>query len=465
MVLYNALFKIQENRMRPKPLPQDQNLLFSSRLSTLLNPDHELLKLAQSIPWDQLEAEFAPLFSEGPSRPPLPVRLATGLMILQHVFDVSDERVVAMWVENPYWQAFCGYDFLQWELPVHPTSLTRWRQRIGANGVEKILQASIKTAVQIKAVSSQELTQTISDTTVMPKAVAHPVDAKLVQRSIERIVRIARATGVHLKRSYRRVSRWMLKEYLRLAHGKKFRKAMKPLGKLRKYLGKLLLNLDPHLAACSRELLKEAVIGAKILIQSKEDKNKIYSCHEPFVSCIAKGKSHRPYEFGSKVSLVTSEKSGLALSVTTHLGNPYDGSLLAQAKSRAERNTGIQINRVLVDRGYRGHEVTDAQVLVSYTRGLPKELKKALKRRQAIEPWIGHMKQDGKLGRCHLKGPVGDQIHALLVGVGHNFRLILRKLRIFCVFFLELCQSWLLGRSMNTTGLNAACHRVLLTAA
>ncbi len=433
--------------MRPKSIPQDQNLLFSSRLSTQLNPNHELLKLAKAIPWEQLEAEFSPLFSDGPSRPPLAVRLATGLMILQHVFNVSDERVVEMWVENPYWQAFCGYDFLQWELPVHPTSLTRWRQRIGASGIEKILQASIATAVHTKAVSPQELSKTISDTTIMPKAIAHPVDAKLLQRSIERIVKIARAAGVQLKRSYRRVSRWLLKEYLRLTHGKKFRKAMKPLGKLRKYLGKILESLDPYLAACPSELLKEAAIGAKILIQSREDKNKIYSCHEPLVSCIAKGKSHRPYEFGSKVSLVTSEKSGLALSLSAHLGNPYDGSLLARAKTQAERNTGIKIDRVLVDRGYRGHEVTDAQVLVSYTRGLPKELKKALKRRQAIEPWIGHMKQDGKLGRCYLKGPVGDQMQALLVGVGHNFRMILRKLRLFCVFLLWLCCGWQIGRS------------------
>src|SRR3989344_2823237 len=148
----------------------------------------------------------------------------------------------------------------------------------------------------------------------------------------------------------------------------------------------------------------------------------------------------------------------------THLGNPYDGSLLLQAKIQAERNTGAQIDRILVDRGYRGHEVTDAQVLVSYTRGLPKELKKALKRRQAIEPWIGHMKQDGRLSRCHLKGSVGDQIHALLVGVGHNFRMILRKLRLFCVFILGLCQSWLMRRSSKTTWLNPAQGIVLLAA-
>jgi len=442
--------------MRPKPLSQDQSLLFQSRLSAQLNPKHELLKLAKSIPWEEFEVEFANLFSEGPSRPPLPVRLAVGLLILQHMFKESDEQVVKSWIENPYWQAFCGYDFLQWELPAHPTSLTHWRQRLGPNGIEKILQASIKTALETKTVSPQELTSVISDTTVMPKAVAHPVDAKLIERSIERIVRAARGVGLQLKRSYSRVSRWALKEYLRLTHGKKFRKAMKPLGKLQKFLCKLLTDLDPHLENCSLHLLKEAVVGAKILTQSREDKNKIYSCHEPLVSCIAKGKAHKPYEFGAKTSLVLTEKSGLALSMTTHLGNPYDGHLLAESKRNAEKNTNVRISSILVDRGYRGHEVADAQVLVSYTKGLPKDLKRALKRRQAIEPWIGHMKHDGKLDRCHLKGPVGDQIQALLVGIGHNFRLILRKLRLFCVFFWRLACSWLIGQSLKRAQLNQA---------
>jgi len=167
--------------MRPKPLQQNQDQLFKARLSFQLNPDNELLKLAKAIPWQQLEDEFNPLFSEGPSRPPLPVRLAAGLMILQHMFGCSDEKVVAAWVENPYWQAFCGYDFLQWELPVHPTSLTRWRQRIGAEGMEKILQASIQVAVETKTITASELSKTICDTTVMPKAITHLTDAKLIQ--------------------------------------------------------------------------------------------------------------------------------------------------------------------------------------------------------------------------------------------------------------------------------------------
>lgn len=442
--------------MQPKPLKQNQDHLFRSRLSEQLKPDHELLKLARAIPWDQLETEFKPLFSEGPSRPPLPVRLAAGLMILQHMFNVSDERVVVAWVENPYWQAFCGYDFLQWELPVHPTSLTRWRQRIGSNGIEKILQASIQVALETKTVTSKELTQTICDTTVMPKAVTHPTDAKLLYRSVEGIVRATRKVKIRLKRTYLRTARWTLREYQRLMHGKRFRKAQRPLNKIRRYLIKILRELDPVLESCPRELLMEAAISAKVVVQTREDKSKIYSCHEPQVSCIAKGKAHKPYEFGSKACLLVTAKQGLVLSMTTHAGNPYDGHLLVEAKDKAEKNSKAAIERILVDRGFRGHEVEKAEVLVSYTKGLTKHLKRVLRRRQAIEPWIGHMKQEGKLGRCYLKGVIGDQIHALLVATGHNFRMILRKLRLFYVFLLAWMESLLNLNERENNRLNTA---------
>lgn len=442
--------------MKPRPIIQDQDLLFRSRLSEQLDPSHELLRLAKAIDWSQLEAEFVPLFSTGAGHPPIPIRLACGLMILQYMFDMSDEKVVAAWVENPYWQAFCGYDFLQWELPTHPTSLTHWRQRIGVHGVEKILQQSIAVALRTKTVTPSELTKVISDTTVMPKAITHPVDAKLIRRSIERIVRAAKGASIRLKRTYHRVASWALKDYLRLMHGKKMRKAQKPLGKLRRYLGKLLKELDPHLGNCSGSLLRDMAIGAKLLLQNREDKNKIYSCHEPQVACIAKGKAHKPYEFGSKACLVVTEQKGIALSMTTHAGNPYDGHLLAESKRKAEINAQTTIKRLLVDRGFRGHEVNDAEVLVSYTRGLSKSLKKALRRRQAIEPWIGHMKHDGKLGRCYLKGVIGDQIHATLVAVAHNFRTILRKLRLFCVEILDWVRELVLFGSAEIRQLERA---------
>lgn len=141
--------------MHPKPLkqqPQDQ--LFKNRLCDELNPEHELIRLGKVIPWDQIQTDVEPLFTEGQSRPPLPTRLATGLMILQHLYNVSDEEVVRAWVENPYWQAFCGYEFLQWEFPAHPTSLTRWRQRLGPEGLEKVLKVSIGVALKTKTVTA-----------------------------------------------------------------------------------------------------------------------------------------------------------------------------------------------------------------------------------------------------------------------------------------------------------------------
>ena len=198
------------------------------------------------------------------------------------------------------------------------------------------------------------------------------------------------------------------------------------------------------------------IIGAKLLLQNREDKNKIYSCHEPQVSCIAKGKAHKPYEFGCKVGIVLTERKGIVLSMTTHSGNPYDGHLLAESKRRAEINGNTAIKRILVDRGFRGHDVTDAEVLVSYTKGLPPSLKRALRRRQAIEPWIGHMKHDGKLGRCHLKGLLGDQIHATLVAAAHNFRTILRKLRFFCAEFFGWIRNLIEWRSEEISLLQQA---------
>ena len=224
--------------MQPKPLKQEQDNLFKSRLSQQLKPDHELLNLSKKIHWEQLESEFKPLFSEGPNGPLLPVRLAAGLMILQHMFNESDENIVQSWVENPYWQHFCGYDFLQWKLPVHHTSLTRWRKRLRPDGIEKILRAS---ALETKLISSKKLSKTICDTTVMPKV----TDVKLIYKSLKRIFRASRKAKIHLKFTYLHVAQWTIRKYQRLLYGKRICKAQKPLGKLKRYPKKVLRDLDP----------------------------------------------------------------------------------------------------------------------------------------------------------------------------------------------------------------------------
>ena len=174
----------------------------------------------------------------------------------------------------------------------------------------------------------------------------------------------------------------------------------------------------------------------RVLAQQRKDKNKLYSLHEPDVACISKGKAHKRYEFGCKVSITTTHKQGLVISSQALPKNPYDGHTLKPALESSERITGVEIESAFIDRGYKGHGV-ESDPLRNHTkifisgqrRGITKSLKKQLKRRSAIEPMIGHMKQEGKLGLCRLKGIVGDQINALLTGVGHNLRLILNHVR------------------------------------
>ncbi|CAM0117585.1 IS5 family transposase [Rhabdochlamydiaceae symbiont of Dictyostelium giganteum] len=426
--------------MKPKSLVQNQDQLFKTRLSQMINPNHELCKLAASIPWQTIEEECAEYFTVGVSRPPVPTRVVVGILILQNTYNFSDESVVSTWVENVYWQFFCGYDFFQQDFPIHPTTLTRWRQRLGPEGLEKILKLSISVAVSTKTIAPAELNQAITDTTVMPKAISYPVDAKLLKRSLERIVKEVHKAHIPLKRTYLRVAKKALFEYQKWRHCKRYRRAATCLGRLRTYVRKVLQELDPILETCPRDLFKEVAIGTRLVLQERNDTSKIYSCHEPHVSCIAKGKVAKPYEFGCKVCILLTEKKGIILSSKAYPAAPYNGHLLKAAKKNGEENSSATIRRILVDLGFRKHDVDDAEVLISRTKKLPRSLKKVLKRRQAIEPWIGHMKQDCKLGRCYLKGILGDQMQASLSAIGHNFRIILRKLRIF----YALLQLWTL---------------------
>jgi IS5 family transposase len=137
------------------------------------------------------------------------------------------------------------------------------------------------------------------------------------------------------------------------------------------------------------------------------------------------GKAHKRYEFGCKVALAITHTQGLVVSAQARHGNPYDGHTLDQTLTHAAKITQGCIRTVYEDRGYKGHGVTQTTVYLSGQKKLSRPLIKALKRRAAIEPHIGHMKSEGKLGRNYLKGIIGDQLNALLVAVGHNLRLIL----------------------------------------
>jgi IS5 family transposase len=420
--------------MRPsEPNPEQPDDLFRARLSQQIDPRHPLVRLAGLIDWQVFETRFGELYHPHVGRPGIPIRLMVGLCYLQHTFALSDEAVVARWAENPYWQYFCGFDYLQLALPIDPSSLVRWRQRIGQDGIELLLQETIATAQRSAAVKPQSLERVSVDTTVQPKAIAHPLDSRLYQRGREILVRLAKRHGVPLRQSYARLGKKALRLASRYAHARQMKRARREIRRLKTYLGRVFrdvrrkLATRPEVAAHFAQALTRV---ERLLAQQRTDKGKLYALHAPEVACIAKGKAHKKYEFGAKVSVAVTNRDGLVVGMQSHPGNPYDGQTLKPALAQVERLTGTTPARCYVDRGYRGHKVEgQTEVLVAgRRRGITATIRRELRRRSAIEAMIGHMKLDGKLGRNHLKGALGDAIHALLCGAGHNLRLILRHL-------------------------------------
>ncbi len=398
------------------------------RLSKILNPRHELYILAELIDWKEFEEAFGLLYSEGIGRPPKPVRLMVGLLMLQHMYSLSDEGVVRKWVENPYWQFFCGFDVLQWQFPIDPSSLIRFRNRIGKEGMEKILSETIKLALDEKIVTVKSFEDVIADTTVMEKNICHPTDARLYFRLREDFVKLAKKKKVMLRQSYTFVSKKALLDVSRYAHARQMKRARKKTRELRTYLRRVYRDTRRKVTEENKNaFLPLFTLADRLLYQTKEAKDKLYSIHAPEVECISKGKAHKKFEFGCKVSLVVTNKEGLALSCQAVHGNPYDGHTLKNALEDAEKNSPVKIKRAFVDKGYLGHGVKDKIVYRSgQKRGMTKSIKRLLKRRSAIEPHIGHMKAEGKMNRNFLKGKMGDIFNALLCGIGHNLRLILR---------------------------------------
>lgn len=422
---------------KPRKIETRQDDLFRTRLSTQLNPKHPLFILANQIDWPKLEAEFAPLYPAELGYPPLPIRLMVGLMMLQHMEGLSDEQIVMKWIENPYFQYFCGYDHFQWDVPINPSSLTRWRQRIGEKGVEKILGATIDVAKKTNHVTEKDCAQVIADTTVMEKAITHPTDSKLLNRGREKLVALAKKHGLNLRQSYTRVGRDAFSQSCRYGHAGQYKRMAKQVKKLKTYLGRVARDIERKAGEEIKPFFADLLDKAnRLLSQTKNSPDKLYSLHAPEVECIAKGKAHKRYEFGCKVSLVVTHKQGLVLSSQALHGNPYDGHTLQTALNHAESMSGVKIQRSFVDQGYKKHGVEDAQVIMAKQKGLTRSLKRALKRRNAIEPHIGHMKSEGKLGQNYLKGKIGDTLNALLVAVGHNLRLIFNYIRCLFAFII-----------------------------
>ena len=325
--------------------------------------------------------------------------------------------------------------FFQHRAPIDPTSLTRWRKRIGEEGVEWLLTKTIEAGRRSGAVEDKSLDEVAVDTTVMEKAIAHPTDSRLVERARAQLVDLAREAGVELRQSYARLAPRLAAQVGRYAHARQFKRMRKALRTLKGYTGRVLRDLRRQLSEILEGPLRERVLDKLVLVsrllhQTPKGGGKIYSLHEPEVDCISKGKARVRYEFGCKVSVATTLRGGFIVGMRSLPGNPYDGHTLAEALEQVAILTDHRPKRAVVDRGYRGHGVEGTQVLISGTRrGLTPPLARALRRRSSIEPEIGHMKTDGRLSRCGLKGTLGDALFAVLCGCGHNIRKILAHLR------------------------------------
>ena len=425
--------------MRPKKTqPSGSGDLFRSRLDQIINMDHELVRLAQKIDWGWIDGELADRFSDK-GRPAIEARFMVGLLILKHMFGLSDEGVCERWVYDPYFQYFPGEEFFQHAFPHERSGLTHWRGRIG-DKLELLLQESLRLANDTGALKMSDLARITVDTTVQPKNVTHPTDAKLMLKAIEQIGGLAKRHGVALRQSYPRVAKRAALMAGRYVHAKQFKRANRELRFLRTRLGRLSRDIARKTRgdAALREIFDAPLRKAHRIRWQRQNARgpKLYSWHAPETECIGKGKAHKPYEFGCKVSIATTNRRSKGGMFVLHAkalpGNPYDGHTLAEVMKETEALTGCSIERAYVDKGYRGHNAPQPRrVFISgQKRGVHGIIKRELRRRSAIEPVIGHMKNDGHLGRNFLKGYAGDQANAVLTAVGHNFRLILTWLRL-----------------------------------
>lgn len=428
--------------MGPKPTAPETDKASVSRLKELINMRHALVRLGSLIDWGEVERTFGAHFASGRGRPALSPRLIAGLLYLQHTFSASDEAVVNTWVENPYWQFFCGEVYLQTEAPIDPSSLTRWRKRIGEEGVETLLMVTIDAARRGDVVKASSVERVIVDTTVMPKAIAHPTDSRLLEKSRQHLVRAAEEHGLSLRQNYNRVAPRLAAQIGRYAHAKQFkrmRQAVRMLrirvGRVQREIARQLERLPAQAKAKVGDLLART---GRILTQRTKDKNKLYALHAPEVECISKGKARTPYEFGVKVSIATTLKEGLVVGMRSMPGNPYDGHTLAETLEQVGILADWKPTTAIVDKGYQGVVLEGVRILRSgQKRGITRTLRAMIHRRSAIEPAIGHMKMDGRVARNPLKGALGDALHAVMCGAGHNLRLILAKLRL-----LGTAKSW-----------------------
>jgi IS5 family transposase len=408
-----------------KKLPQNPQLeMYKTVLTNFIHPEHKLCLLAKEIDWIGLEQEFAPLYGST-GRPSVPIRTIVGLLLLKQMYNLGDETIMDRYLENPYWQHFCGEIYFQYKLPFDPSDFVHFRKRIGEKGMKKLFRQSIDLFGE--EVVRKETREVRFDTTVQEKNITFPTDRKLTERAIEHCKRIAQKEGIRLKRTYTREIR-NLKQELRFSRGprnlKKLRRAQTKLHRIAwKIFYDLVNQIDPE---TQRSYYGKLNVIFRALTQKKDDKNKVYSIHEPEVLCIAKGKEHKPYEFGNKSSFAYTRKTGIIVGALAIEGNKYDGHTLKPQLQQVRELTGARVRKAIVDRGYKIKEqITGTDIVMpgpikkqSYYRRKQQEAR--CRARAGIEGLISHLKSDHRMRRNYLKGTNGDKINTLLAAAAYN---------------------------------------------
>ena len=411
--------------------------LFYSSLSVMLNQKHPLFILANQINWSVFEEAFAPLYCLNNGRPAKPIRMMAGLLILKHLRNVSDESIVEQWAENSYYQYFCGELNFMPTLPCEASELVHFRKRIGEAGIELIFKESIR--VNGKDANEEHVSV---DTTVQEKNITYPTDSKLHRRIIDRCQAISRKCGLKKRQSYTFTLKKLGIDQRFRTHPRNMGKARKADKKVKTIAGRLVRemerNLPPDAYSSEIELFK------RVLGQKRADRNKIYSLHEPDVQCISKGKEHKKYEFGNKVSIVYTQNTGVIVGAMG-FRNEYDGHTLEKALVQHEQLTAKRARSATVDRGYQGRtKIGETEIAIPkpfnnkrLSRYELIKLRKGFRRRAAIEPTIGHLKSDHRLNRNFYKGIFGDNINIMLAAAAFNFKRMINKYKssLFGFFF------------------------------
>ena len=416
-----------------KKLPvQPQLEMFKTVLTSFINPQHELCLLAKEIDWDTLEKEFAPLYGST-GRPSIPIRTIVGLLLLKQIYNLGDETVMERYIENPYWQHFCGEIYFQYKYPFDPSDFVHFRKRIGDKGLKNIFSQSIKLFGDENV--RREVKEVRVDTTVQEKNITFPTDRKLIEKVIEHCKGIAKKENITLARTYGREIK-QLKQQLRFARKpKNLSKQRKAQRRLHRIAFRIYHDTVKQLGQIPMKYREELDVLFRVLTQKRDDKNKVYSVHEPEVLCISKGKEHKPYEFGNKSSFAYTRLTGIIVGAMAIEGNIYDGRTLEPQLAQVERLTGGRIRKAIVDRGYKvkggieGVDIVMPKNLRRESYYLKKKREERCRSRAGIEGLISHLKYDHRMRRNYLSGVAGDKINTLLAATAYNMRKWMRLKR------------------------------------